>query len=56
MSVPHVNTKILYKKFKIHTLRVIKVDQKKEKDQKFQCDECEYKCSKKDTKEPYRRD
>ena len=37
-------------------LEEIKVNQKKEKDQKFQGDECEYKCSKKDAQEPYRRD
>ena len=30
--------------------------QKSEIDQKFQCDECEYKCSKKGTQEPYRRE
>ena len=28
---------------------IIKVHQRKEKDQEFQCDECEYKCSKSDT-------
>ena len=27
-------------------LEIIKVHQKKEKDQEFQCDKCEYKCSK----------
>ena len=37
-------------------LEVMKVNQKKEKDQKFQGDKCEYKCSEKDTQEPYRRD
>ena len=27
----------------------MKVHQKKEKDQELKCDECEYKCSKRDT-------
>ena len=39
MSVPHVNKK---KNWKYIRLEVIKVNQKKEKDQKFQSDECEY--------------
>ena len=55
MSVPHVNTKIQKQK-KYIRLEVIKVNQTKEKDQKFQGDECEYKSSKKDAQEPYRRD
>ena len=32
-------------------LEIIKVHQKKKKDQQFQCDECEYKYSKRDTQE-----
>ena len=30
--------------------------EERKKNQKFQSDECEYKCYKKDTQEPYRRD
>ena len=58
MSVPNVNTKILKrrKKLKYIRLEVIKVNQKKEKYQKFQGDEFEYKSSKKNAQEPYRRD
>ena len=57
MSVPHVHTKILKrKKEKYIRLEIIKVNQKKEKDKKFQVDECEYKSYKKDAQEPYRRD
>ena len=33
-------------------LEILKVHQKTEKDQEFQYDECEYKCSKRDTQEP----
>ena len=36
-------------------LEVIKVNQKKEKHQKLQGDECEYTSSKKDAQERYRR-
>ena len=50
MSVPSVNTNILKRKIcKDICSEIIKVHQKKEKDQEFQCDECEYKCSKRDT-------
>ena len=53
MSVPSVNTNILKRKIcKDICSEIIKVHQKKEKDQEFQCDECEYKCSKRDTQEP----
>ena len=57
MGVPHVKTKILKrKKYEIHMLRSKKkVHQKTEKYLKFKCDECEYKCSKKDKPHPYRR-
>ena len=41
---------------KIHTLRSNKSLSEEGKGSKFQCDECEYKSSKKDTQEPYRRD
>ena len=30
-------------------MEIVKVHQKKDKDQEFQCDECEYKCFKRDT-------
>ena len=50
MSVPSVNTNILKRKIcKYICSEIIKVHQKKEKDQEFQCNECEYKCSKRDT-------
>jgi hypothetical protein len=40
MSVPSLNTKILKRNFLKYILsEVIKVHQKKEKDQEFQCDE-----------------
>ena len=49
-SSPSVNTNILKrKKCKDICLKVIKVHQKKEKYQEFQCDNCEYKCSKRDS-------
>ena len=48
MSVPRVNTMILnFFSPRYIWLEVIKVHQNKEKNQKFQCDECEYKCLKK---------
>ena len=40
------------KKCKYICSEIIKVHQKKDKDQEFQCDECEYKCYKRDTQEP----
>ena len=49
-SVPSENTNILkIKKIEDICSEIIKVHQKKDKDQEFQCDECEYKCSKRDT-------
>ena len=49
-SVPSVNTNILKRKIsKDIWSEIIKVRQKKEKDQEFQCDECDYKSSKRDT-------
>ena len=44
------------KNLKIHTLGSNKSLSEEGKDSKFQCDECEYKCCKKDTQKPYRRD
>ena len=45
-----MNTNILKRKiFKDICSEIIKDHQKKEKDQEFQCNECEYKCSKWDT-------
>ena len=45
------------KKLKIHMLRSTESpSEDRKKDQKFQCDECEYKHYKKGTQEPYRRD
>ena len=53
MGVPSVNTNIVKRKIcKYICSDIIKVHEKTEKDQEFQCDECEYKCSKRKTQEP----
>ena len=53
-SVPSGITDLLKKNGKYIWSEIIKVHQKKVKDREFQCNECEYKFSKRDTLKMHR--